>query len=241
MGWRWQTDLTAAHLGGKRLFTHDFKWVEINPSYPGIGLTSEDFDTTSKKFMDGELYVQGIHCTDHKCMLKNECSTYHGKIPDISLTISNRQTYTVAGNDLLLSKPFIDKSGEYLCELLIYNSNDVYVTGAVLLKNYYSVFDMDNYKMALGKVFDFDAPPPSNEPDTDPAADNNGDANGGVDVDDGGKKKEKDGSVVDPDAEDTWLDIENGIIFGVVGLVFIIMACWVCKRRNEAERRRSGS
>ena len=57
MGWRWQTDLTAAHLGGKRLFTHDFKWVEINPSYAGIGLTSEDFDTTSKKFMDGETYI----------------------------------------------------------------------------------------------------------------------------------------------------------------------------------------
>ena len=172
-------------------------------------------------------------------MLKNECSTYHGKIPDMTLTISNRQTYTVAGNDLLLSKPFIDKSGEYLCELLIYNSNDVYVTGAVLLKNYYTVFDIDNYKMALGKVFDFDAPPPSNEPDPaeiDPAADNNG----GVDVDDGGKKKD-DGAVVDPDTDDSWLDIENGVIFGVLGLVFIIMACWVCKRRNEAERRRSGS
>ena len=99
---------------------------------------------------------------------------------------------------------------------------------------------MDNYKMALGKVVDFDAPPPSNEPDADPATDNNGDANGsGVDVDDGGKKK--DGTVVDPDADDSWLDIENAIIFGVLGLVFIIGACYVCKRRNEAERRRSGS
>ena len=124
---------------------------------------------------------------------------------------------------------------------MIYNSNDVYSIGAVLLKNYYTVFDIDNYKMALGKVFDFDAPPPSNEPDVDPAPDNNDDddANGGVD--DGGKKKEKDGELVDPDAEDTWLDIENGIIFGVVGLLFIIMACWICKRRNEEERRRSGS
>ena len=143
-------------------------------------------------------------------MLKNECSSYHGKIPDITLTISNRQTYKVTGNDLLLSKPFIDKSGEYLCELLIYNSNDVFVIGAVLLKNYYSVFDMDNYKMALGKVVDFDAPPPKEEPDpvvdpvddpvdpaTDPAA-ADADDNGGVDVDDGGKKKD-DGTLVDPD------------------------------------------
>ena len=160
-------------------------------------------------------------------MLKNECSTYHGKIPDISLTISNRQTYKVAGNDLLVSKPFIDKSGEYLCELLIYNSNDVFTIGAVLLKNYYAVFDVDNYKMALGKVVDFDAPSPSDESDTVDPADDNG---SGVDVDDGGKKTKDDGS--DPDADETWLDLENGLIFGLLFIAFIIMACFICKRRN---------
>ena len=47
MGYKWQTDLTDAYLGEKKLFTHDFKWVEVNSGYAGIGLTSEDFDKAS--------------------------------------------------------------------------------------------------------------------------------------------------------------------------------------------------
>ena len=39
--------------------------------------------------------------------------------------------------------------------------------GSAFLKDRYSVYDLDNFKMALGPVFDFDAPPANEgiEPD----------------------------------------------------------------------------
>lgn len=72
--------------------------------------------------------------------------------------------YTVDGKDLLNSKSIIDHTGEYLCEILLYNSGEYYRMGAILLKDYYSVYDVDNFKMGLGRVVDFDYVEPVDGP-----------------------------------------------------------------------------
>jgi len=48
LGYKWQTDLTNAHFGSTKLFQHDFKWIELNAGYEGIGLASEDFEKASQ-------------------------------------------------------------------------------------------------------------------------------------------------------------------------------------------------
>ena len=46
---------------------------------------------------------------------------------------------------------------------MISDSLDNYVLGSAFLKDHYSVYDMDNFKMAIGPVFDFDAPQTNGE------------------------------------------------------------------------------
>ena len=101
-----------------------------------------------------------IYCDDQTCLLKKRCEDYKGKLPSLKLNFSNRAEFTVKGDDLLAAKSVIDHTGEYLCEILLFNSDNVYTVGSALLKDYYAVYDVDNYKMALGRVIDFDAPPP---------------------------------------------------------------------------------
>ena len=161
-GFKWQTDLTSVLFGETKLFNHDFKLVQIDSSYPGIGLTTEDFMTAKSQLIN--MKMEGLYCSDILCVGSNECSAYKGLIPDVSLTLSNRVTYEVKGDDLLL--PVEGK--KYQCEFLIHDSIDSYALGSVFLKDRYSVYDMDNFKMAIGPVFDFDAPVSSNDIDTDP-------------------------------------------------------------------------
>ena len=101
----------------------------------------------------------------------------------------------------------------------MYNSGEIYRMGDTLLKNYYSVYDIDNYKMALGRVIDFDAPV--------------------VPEDDG------ENSAVDPNQPGGHQNLEdfekNALIFSGIVIVFLIVACFVCKRRRDEERRNSGS
>ena len=39
----------------------------------------------------------------------------------------------------------IDHTGEYQCQLLLFNSENVYMIGSALLKDYYAVYDIDSY------------------------------------------------------------------------------------------------
>ena len=112
----------------------------------------------------------------------------------------------------------IDHSGEYQCQLLLFNSGDVYTLGSALLKNYYAVYDSDSYQFALGRVVDFDAPP--KQPD---------EPNDIIDDPDSPDSGKEDGSI----AHD---DVRNGLIFGGIALVFIIISCIICKKRRDAER-----
>ena len=95
----------------------------------------------------------------------------------------------------------------------------MYTLGSALLKNYYAVYDSDSYQFALGRVVDFDAPPKQPDEPNDIIDD--------PDAPDSGK--EADGSI----AHD---DVRNGLIFGGIALVFIILSCIICKKRRDAER-----
>ena len=102
---------------------------------------------------------------------------------------------------MLAPKNVVDLTGEYLCEILIKNSGDYYILGDTLLRNYYSVYDMDNYKIALGEVVDFEAP-----------------------VSDGGTNGTRGFDPTDPEGKPVHDNVRNGLIFAGVSLAFIIYA-----------------
>ena len=115
----------------------------------------------------------------------------------------------------------IDKSGEYQCQVLLFNSGHVYTLGTAFLKDYYAVYDSDSYQFGLGRIVDFDAPPPPPKPDPNDAID-----------DPKGKADEQDGT----NGSLTHDDVRNGLIFGGIALVFIIISCIICKKRRDADR-----
>jgi len=41
---------------------------------------------------------------------------------------------------------------DYKCKFLLFNSGDTYKLGEVFLKHFYSVYDIDSYKIGLGKL-----------------------------------------------------------------------------------------
>ena len=93
------------------------------------------------------------------------------------------------------------------------------------MKDYYAVYDIDSYQFALGKVIDFDAPPPKPNDVID-------------DGDSGDSSKTPDDQDQNTISHD---DLRNGIIFGGIALAFIIISCIICKRRRDADRANSGS
>ena len=156
-------------------------------------------------------------------------------MPNFRLSVSNTAHYTVDGKDLLNSKSIIDHTGEYLCEILLYNSGEFYRMGAILLKDYYSVYDVDNFRMGLGRVVDFDYVEPVDGPiipsdDTD-ATDNNVDTDpeGGENVPQGRNHRSSNEN------------LRDGLIYAGIAIIFIIAVCYAYKRRNDAEARNSGS
>ena len=257
MGYKWQTDLTEAYIGKHKLFTHDFKWIELNAGYSGIGLTSEDFEKASMVLLDAD--PAGIYCNDNHCFGKHACSRYANKIPDLKFTLSNRITYTIPGHKLVESRKIIVGTGKYECELLVFNSGDHYQLGSVFLEDYYSVYDIDNFKIGIGKVVDFepvaqideafDTGSATHETTGDGTADK-ADANSDDVVPnpaDGSKTNDEDNSEKidepEPDSdsnsdEDLW---RNVLIFAGIASVFIIFALYCCKRRRDQAKKNSGS
>ena len=205
MGWRWELDLTDATFGDKSLFMHDFKWIELNASYAGIGLTSEDFIAATDDLM--LLDPASIHCDDEKCIGQKPCDSYKGLIPDLNLTISDSFTVSVKGDDLLI--PIADDAR---CQILLQNSGDFYRMGSVALKDYYSIYDVDNFKIGIGKVFDPNAPVPNDLPDPNAAKEDS-----------------------EPFIE---LNLQNSLIAGGALLAIVLVTCYVIyKRRSAASKR----
>ena len=151
-------------------------------------------------------------------------------MPEIRLSVSNTAHYTLEGKDLLEPNSIVDHTGEYLCEMLLYNSGDIYRLGHVFLKNYYTVYDIDNFKFALGPVVDFDYEEPIDDEEEEEGS---SDADGTDSVDDDQKNPNKRQPHHD--------NLVNGLVFGVVALIFTALTCYACKRRNDAERLNSGS
>lgn len=110
-----------------------------------------------------------IVCDKQRCLGKKECSTYKNKIPKLALELSNRVTYTVPGQKLVLDNEVVLESVKYQCEFLLFNSGDHYRLGSVFLEDYYSVYDVDNFKIALGKVAELEKPQPSSSDSDKPA------------------------------------------------------------------------
>ena len=97
-----------------------------------------------------------IYCGDDYCYGKNACSNYASKIPALELTLSGRIQYTVPGHKLVQERNIVVGNGKYNCEFLLFNSGDHYTLGSIFLEDYYSIYDIDNYKIGLGKVVDFE-------------------------------------------------------------------------------------
>ena len=107
-----------------------------------------------------------IHCDEEKCIGQKPCDSYKGLIPDLNLTISDRFTVEVKGDDLLT--PIADDTH---CEFLLQNSGSFYRMGSIALKDYYTIYDVDNFKIGIGKVFDPNAAVPNDLPDPNAAKD----------------------------------------------------------------------
>ena len=94
--------------------------------------------------------------------------------------------------------------------------------GSVFLKDYYSIYDLDNYRIGLAPVYDFDAPAESNEVDQ---------GDGEIEeIDDIGDDEADGDSSAASFVHD---NLRNGLIFGGFFLGFIVLACYVCKRRRN--------
>ena len=206
--WRWQTDLTDAYLGEHNIFRRSYKWVEVNAAYASVGFTTEDYEKASAKLMNTD---STITCDEKSCFGREECATYAGKMLDVTFTISNRVNATLPGDELLAD---IVDSDDFKCQIKIANSGDFYLMGEPFLRYYYSVYDFENHRLALGRVVDFDAPPVEPE---------------GAKVPEGGHSSR----------EDDQNFVRNASIFAAIVIVFFACACFLQKRRGDVSE--SGS
>ena len=52
----------------------------------------------------------------------------------------------------------IPNLGKFQCEIQLTNSGDYYRMGALFLEDYYSIYDIDNFKVGLGRTVNFEPP-----------------------------------------------------------------------------------
>lgn len=165
---QWQTDITDAYIGDLKLFKHSFKWLEINAGFSGIGLTAEDFKVVADEIQKADL-SQTIECSDSDCIGSQACAEYEKTLPKLKFTISNKFEYEVGPEKLL--EDFLDEKDDDTvkkCQINLYNSGEIYRLGDTFLKDYYTVFDIDKYKMGLGRLKHKEIPVPAVSPeDTD--------------------------------------------------------------------------
>ena len=148
-------------------------------------------------------------------------------------------------------------AGKYECELLLFNSGDHYQLGSVFLEDYYSVYDIDNFKIALGKVVDFepvaqddeafDTGSATHETTGDGTADSNADTNANSDSSSAADST-SDEKIVEPidkpESDDSETDDNlwrNVMIFAGLAAFFIVFSIYCCKRRRDQARQNSGS
>ena len=122
-----------------------------------MGLTSEDFLKAVDYLTQAD--PENIHCDHHRCMVRKKCEEYAGKIPRLTLELSNRITYRIPGDKLLKEHNVeVPDHGKFQCEIQLTNSGDHYRMGALFLEDYYSIYDLDNFKVGLGRTVNFEPP-----------------------------------------------------------------------------------
>ena len=113
---------------------------------PFFGIMDRDFKQLSSIIQNLD---DSIYCDNINCFGKNDCSYYSDITPDYKFTIGKLNNYTLAG-ETLFEHPGLNGG----CQLALYNSGEQYVLGEFFLQNYYSVYDVLNGKIGLGKVID---------------------------------------------------------------------------------------
>jgi hypothetical protein len=95
---------------------------------------------------------KSIYCNEVNCFGKYTCEYYDEITPDYTLTIGHTN-FTISGRDLF------EHPGETGgCQFALYNSGQQYILGEFFLQNFYSVYDVKNCKLGLGKIIDIHAP-----------------------------------------------------------------------------------
>lgn len=136
----------------------------------------------------------------------NRCSDYEGTIPDFEFTVSNRKNFTIVGDKLLMDMPM---DGYRCCFAFYPSTDDMYHLGNVFLQDYYAVYDLDSYKLGLGKAKEFTSSIGEVEPG------DKGDEN----------------SI--PGARQQV--VANLMIFFACMVVVALVALWACKKRGRRE------
>lgn len=179
-----------------------------------------------------------IYCGKDHCFGKNACSNYESKIPALELTLSGRIRYTIPGHKLVKERNIVVDNSKYHCELLLFNSGDHYLLGSIFLEDYYSIYDIDNFKIGLGKVVDFE-PVDQNDEAYDSGSATHEKAGDGSASEDSSTKNDNNSNKSIDDSEqaaeekdsNSW---QNLIIFsGCTAAIFLIVAIYCCKRRRD--------
>lgn len=148
----WQVEITQGFFGSTILFHHTFLPAVVYSGATFLGIMDRDFKQLSNilKTLD-----KSIYCNEVNCFGKYSCDYYDDVTPDYTLTIGHTN-FTIAGRDLFEHPG--DTGG---CQFALYNSGQQYILGEFFLQNFYSVYDVKNCKIGLGKVIDIHAPVPA--------------------------------------------------------------------------------
>lgn len=142
-------ELTDSYYGDDVLFTHFWQPAEINSGFEGIGVQQSDWNQLKSKIMDSD---EGWYCDETECISTDECISHTGQISDYTFTLSNKNNYTVSGDELLTPVDIYQDENYYYCKLLLFNNGENYLMGDTLLRHYYSVYDIERYQVGLGKL-----------------------------------------------------------------------------------------
>jgi hypothetical protein len=77
------------------------------------------------------------------------CKDIRSTIKPYKVTLDSKFHFEVPGNELLKE---VEDSAEHQCQLLMYANENTYMLGDTFLRHYYSIYDIDRYKVGLGKL-----------------------------------------------------------------------------------------